>query len=384
MLSLQPMRVFVILMLLIVPFFTKGQLNNSMFDQRTSILEADSNSLMFNLKVLGFNKNNEYFGKIADGYTLFGYQVNPSLSYQPTKNTRIDVGVYAQKDFGNDDYTEFQPTFTFKYNHGHSSLLFGTLEGATSHQLIEPFYDFERVLINRLENGLQFYIINDWLFFDSWLDWQNMLYPGQDDQEELTGGISMRYVLVDKTMRVSIPVQMVVTHLGGQIDTSNLPLQTYTNSAVGLMLDFFIRPDNKWLNNVRLEGYYTHYNDFSGEQLRPFADGDGLYLNAEVKSKIGFEMMVSYWRGNEFLTIQGGQIYPSESSSVKNPLRIEEERELLIFRLFHNMKISDRITLSSRFEPYFDLINNRFEFSHGFYLNYNADFYLLRNKVKRK
>lgn len=377
------MKLKSLFVLCLLPIISWAQLNNTMFDQRTSIIESDSNSLLFNMKVMGFNKNNEYFGKIADGYTLFGYQINPSLSYQPSPNTRIDFGVYAQKDFGNDQYNEVQPTFTFKYNHGQGNLVFGTLEGATSHQLIEPLYDFERVLINRLENGLQFYIQNDWLFFDSWLDWQNMLYPGENDQEELTGGISMRYVLIDKTMRLSIPMQMVVTHLGGQIDTSGLPLQTYTNSAVGLMLDV-IRPDNKWLNNVRLEGYYTHYNDFSGQQLRPFADGDGLYLNAEVKTNIGLEFLVSYWKGNEFLTIQGGQIYPSESSSVKNPFLLQEERELLIFRLFHNMKITDKITLSSRFEPFFDLINNRFEFSHGFYVNYNADFYLLKNKVKRK
>lgn len=377
------MRIFLTLFFVHALTVSYAQLNNSTFDQRTSVNAADSNSLFFNLKVLGFNKNNEYFGDIADGYTLFGYQLNPSLSYLPTKNTRIDIGVYAQKDFGNNEYNEVQPTFTFSYKFGDAKLIFGTLEGATSHQLIEPLYDFENVLIDRLENGFQFNVINDWLFFDSWLNWQEMLYPGEDNQEELTGGISMRYVLIDKTVRLSVPAQLLVKHIGGQIDISDLPLQTYTNSAIGLTLDF-LRPDNSLINNIRLDSYYTNYTDFSNTQLRPFENGSGWYVNAEVKSNIGLEFMLSYWRGHEFLSIEGGQIYPSESSTVKNPLVIEEERDLLIFRLFYNMSLAENLTLSTRFEPYYDLINNRFEFSHGFYLNYNVDFYLWKNNGKRR
>ncbi|MEQ8925356.1 MAG: hypothetical protein RLO81_06050 [Fulvivirga sp.] len=373
------MRRFLLLFFALGCLSASAQLNNTMFDQRKQVSEQDSGSLFLNFNALGFNKNNEYFGKIADGYTLFGYQVNPSLAFMPTAHTRFDVGVYAQKDFGNDDYTEVQPTFTFTYKMGSSRLIFGTLEGATSHQLIEPLYDFENVLVNRLENGLQFNTINDWLFFDVWLDWQNMLYAGENDQEELTGGLSARYFLVDKIIRVSIPAQLVVKHLGGQIDVSDRPLQTYVNTATGITLDF-LRPDNNLINSVRLDSYYVTYSDASGEQLRPFEDGDGFYINAEVKSKIGLEFMVSYWQANEFLSIQGGQIYPSESSTVKNPFVIQEDRELVILRFMHNMKLSDRLTLSSRFEPYFDLINDRFEFSHAFYLNYTTDFRLLKGK----
>lgn len=358
-----------------------AQLNNQMFDQRNSVNEADSNKLMLNMKLLGFNKNNEYFGKIADGYTLFGYQANPSLSYLPTPNTRIDFGVYVQKDFGNEEYNDVQPTFTFSYKMGDAKLIFGTLEGATSHQLIEPLYDFENVVINRLENGFQLNVINDWLFFDAWLDWQNMLYTGEDDQEELTGGLSARYFLMDKNIRISIPAQLVVKHIGGQIDASPLPLQTYVNTAVGLTLDF-IRPDHNLINNVRLDSYYANYTDMSGDQLRPFEDGDGLYINAEVKSKIGLEFMVSYWNANEFLSVQGGKLYSSESSSFKYSPLVQEDRELLIFRVFHNLNLSDNLILSTRVEPYFDLINDRFEFSHGFYLNYRADFQLAKYTKK--
>jgi hypothetical protein len=359
----------------------QAQLNNTMFEQRNEVVKSDSNTLGLTLRTLAFNKNNEYFSKIADGYTLFGYQINPSLYYQPTSNTRFDIGVYVQKDFGNDDYTEIQPTFTFSHTFGDSKLVIGTLEGSLSHRLIEPLYDFERVMVNRLENGLQFTVNNNWIFLDTWIDWQNMLYVGEDDQEEVTGGLSMNYILMDKDFKISIPLQMVVTHVGGQIDSSPMPLQTYVNSAVGLMLDFHNGREG-FVTGARVDGYYTGYKDFSTDQLRPFEDGSGVMLNATIFTKMHLDIMASYWKGNEFLTIQGGKLYPSESSTFKNPFHIEEQRELLILRFMHNLKLADGLVLSGRFEPYFDLLNNRFEFSHALYLNYSTDFKLLKNARK--
>ena len=37
-------------------------------------------------------------------------------------------------------------------------MIFGNLDGSIQHQLIEPIYNFERVITNRLENGAQFLI----------------------------------------------------------------------------------------------------------------------------------------------------------------------------------------------------------------------------------
>ncbi|HNP19176.1 MAG TPA: hypothetical protein PKL31_12125 [Fulvivirga sp.] len=370
------------IVLILISCSVYGQLNNSMFEQRNAISKMDSGALKFNFRMLAFSKNNEYFNKIADGYTLFGYQLNPSISYQPTSNTKIDVGLYVQKDFGNDRYSEILPTFSFNYTFGDVKLIVGTLEGSVSHRLIEPFYDFENALVNRVENGFQFYVENDWIFFDTWLDWQNMLYVGENDQEELTGGLSMRYVLMDKGLKISIPLQAVIKHKGGQIDSNPAPLQTYINSTAGITLEWY-RPDNKFLNNLKLDSYYAQYNDQSGVQLRPFENGSGYYVNAEMRSKKGLEVMLSYWRGHEFLSIEGGKLYASESSTFKNPFVIEEIRELLILRIMHNIHIAKNLVISGRFEPYYDLQNSTFEFSHGLYINYNADFYMLKNKANK-
>jgi hypothetical protein len=146
------MRKALLLPLLLVSGVTFSQLNNSAFEQRMAIQSADSGKLYLGLNLLGFGKNNEYFDTTVEGYTLMGYQVNPYLSYHVAPNVRLDAGVYAQKDFGNEEYSEVKPTLSLKITNGNLGFVFGTLEGSLNHRLIEPLYDFERVLKNRLEN----------------------------------------------------------------------------------------------------------------------------------------------------------------------------------------------------------------------------------------
>ncbi|TRX56234.1 hypothetical protein FNH22_16480 [Fulvivirga sp. M361] len=359
-----------------------AQLDNTAFDQFQPIVAEDSNALYFGINALGFNKNNEYFSDIADGLTLFGYQFNPYFTYQAGKHFKLSGGAFLQKDFGNDDFTEIAPTFTVSYNFLQGRILFGTLEGSTSHRLVEPLYDFESVLIDRLENGLQFKIERPDLFIDLWIDWQNMIYRGDNDQEEVAGGVSFNKLLLDKSWKVELPLQLVAFHRGGQIDTSPLPLQTYFNSALGVALSKSFTAANL-IQSFRFEGYHMYYKDFSNTQELTFLDGDGIYLNASIKTKIHLDIMASYWKSDEFLSFSGGQLYQSVSGILREPFTVESERQLLIVRFLHNLKISDNIFVSTRFEPYYDIENGLFEFSHGLYINYRPQFFLTRVKDHR-
>ncbi|MBL6445463.1 hypothetical protein JMN32_04040 [Fulvivirga sp. 29W222] len=372
-----------LLMLLAASLQVKAQLDNRKFEQRSEVVPADSNSLFLGLNSLGFTKNNEYFNDIADGYTLFGYQLNPYLSYNPAPNFKITAGVYLQKDFGRDDYNEIAPVFSLEYVHGDTKVIFGNLEGSVSHRLIEPLYDFEKVLVDRLENGFQLIVDKDNLFVDGWVNWQNMIYKGDFDQEEITGGLSFDYkVLQTDQLSLSVPLQFLVMHRGGQIDSSPAPLQTYTNTAVGFTLEY-VNQQGSFVKSIHTDNYYVNHKDFSTERLQVFEDGSGWYLNAGVKTRAKVDFLASYWRGHEFISIAGGQLYPSVSSTFKSPGTVEEVRELLIFRVTHNLKVTDQIWLTTRFEPFYDLGNGNFEFSHGFYINYSTDFLLLKKRSHR-
>lgn len=367
------------LFFLLVLFSAKAQIDNQPFYDINKLQASDSNKLWFDINALGFNKNNEYFNDIADGYTLFGYQLAPLITYQPLKNFAFTGGAYFRKDFGTNGFQEIEPIVRFTYHKDSLQLIFGTLNGALAHRLIEPLYDFDRSLMDPLENGLQVrYFKKSW-FADFWIDWQRMIYEGDPFQEEVLGGLSLEKEFKIDKVSLFIPLQLLMYHEGGQIDTDPDPLETFWNSAIGLRLQGTPKRNIKrWQTSM----YYLYYKDMSNQKLQAFDDGQGFYANASFTTNFDLQVMLSYWKGEDFISIVGGQLYPSTSSVFKRPDRIERDRELMILRFSHNIHVFKGIYVVSRFEPFYDLRNETFEFSHGLYINYRQKIPLL-NKVLR-
>lgn len=368
--------------ILIILFFATaqnvafGQLNNAVFEDRLQLEEADSGKLFLDLKFLGFSKNNEYFDTIIDGYTLLGYQLHPTLSYYPRKNVRLDAGVYVQQDFGNRDFSTVVPTISLKVTKGPLALVFGNIESSLNHQLIEPLYDFERVLTDRMETGIQLKALTEGLFFDLWLDWQNMIYNNDPEQERFVSGLSLNKRIISKrTFQVSLPIQVQMSHRGGQIDANPLPLETVMNSAFGIEIK---KETSGLIKNWKLDGFYVHYNNMSSANTRPYKDGSGFYANANMSTSFGLDVMVSYWQAHEFISIQGGKVYPSVSEFDYRDQ--QENRELLMLRLLYNREITKGLFATLRLEPYYDHGFESFQYAYGFYLQLNDRFFITKKK----
>jgi len=348
---------------LAIPSF--AQLNNKVFEDRMAVKEVDSGRFSIGLNALGFFKNNEYTGTIIDGYTLFGYQFQPYLSYNLTKNVRIDAGGYFQKDFGNNSFSTVAPIFSVKWSKKEYSLIFGNLESSLNHRLIEPLYDFERVLNNRLETGVQFQMRRDNFFFDIWIDWQYMQYWRDTKQEQLVAGLStQKRILKIGTGSLSVPIQLLTRHQGGQLDIAGLPIQTLFNTAVGLN---WSQPINGVLRQVTLNGFYLYDKDLTNSR-QAYQDGSGIYANATLSTKFGIDIMASYWNANEFMAFDGGKIY--SAVSFFDPSNIQPTPQLMIFRFLYDYKVADNLYLTLRYEPYFDLSYHTFQYSYGVYVNY--------------
>lgn len=372
------MKKALFLLVLLIPSITFAQLDNRAFEQRMTIEPADSNKLFLGINMLGFMKDNEYFDTVIEGYTLFGYQFNPYLSYNIAKNVRLDAGVYVQKDFGNDEYTEVQPTLSLKIRNNNVNFIFGTLEGSIHHRLIEPLYDFERVLNNRLENGAQLTWMKDGLFFDTWIDWQKMIYANSTEPERFTGGVSFNKTLFRfGNMHVELPLQLVASHQGGQIDTVNNEVITSFNMAGGLTLEgtgpAFIK---SWGIKLYATSFSTNAND------PVFNDnGVGFFLNPYVQTKVALTVMGSYWYGDQYVSIQGSPIYASANEQY--PLRVDKKREFVMLRFLYDLKVADGLTLTARAEPFYDMYAESIEYSFGFYLSFSERFFLLNAKKNR-
>lgn len=360
--------------------FSYGQLDNRVFEDRRKVEEIDSNKLFLGLSILGFGKDNEYDNyrnPVITGYTLLGYQFNPYLSYHVTKNIRVDGGIYLQQDFGNSRLSTVAPIFSVKYQKGTFSVIFGNLESSLNHRLIEPLYNFERVLNNRLENGMQLQIMRDDLFLDAWIDWQKMIYFNDPKQEEFTAGVNLTKRIINlRTTQVTAPLQTVVHHHGGQINYKfSGPIETVLNSAFGLEVK---HQSTGLIRETRLNGFYVYYKLLTQDLLQPFKDGSGAYFNATASTKYGLEVMGSFWYGHEFITVEGGRIYPSVS--VANYTQQHHLMKLFILRFLYNFKIREGLYASARMEPYYDFYLKSFQTSYGVYLNFRDRFFLWKPK----
>jgi hypothetical protein len=370
-------RLLFFVALLVIPSVGLSQLDNHAFEDRRRVDPGDSNKLFLGVNMLGFGKNNEYDNTIIEGYTLFGYQFNPYLSYQLNTHFRLDAGVYLQKDFGNPNFTTTAPTLSLKYQKKNFALVFGNIDGSLNHHLIEPLYDFERVLNNRLENGLQLTLNREDVFLDLWVDWRKMIYVNDPGQEHLTAGLNYtKRIFKRGNTEFWLPVQVLANHMGGQINYQHLgPIETLFNTAIGGEIKHNL---SGFVRQVRVNGYYVYYETETSDLIQPFKDGSGAYFNATASTKFGLDVMTTYWRGHEFISFEGGKIYPSVSAF--DYTHQQHVMSLLIFRFLYTLRITDALSFSGRAEPYFDFSYGSFQYSYGFYLNYRDRFQLWKRK----
>ncbi|MGA0559130.1 hypothetical protein ACO2Q8_20905 [Larkinella sp. VNQ87] len=321
----------------------------------------------FRVHLLGFVRNNEYFGPITDGYTLFGYQVNPRVAYQPAPNVVLEAGVFLKKDFGQERITQLAPTLTIKFKHNRWNYLFGTLEGAVSHRLIEPLYNFERLLQQRLENGLQIHHQTEHTFFDFWISYLQNTLPGYTRQEQFWGGFSLEQTISkrdpDKHWALSIPVQVTVFHAGGQNINTSLPVRTAVNAAGSLSLTWANRLPG-FFRSARLDTYVVGYSELAGKS----DSGGAFYPNLTINLK-PLTVLVSYWQGTNYRAELGGYLYQNYTRRY-NSVYQEKNRQLLIVRFLKDIPIAGGLSVTARFEPHYDLKNRLFEHSEGIYINF--------------
>ncbi|WP_375415817.1 hypothetical protein [uncultured Hymenobacter sp.] len=360
-------------------------LENPLHEYKFRVLQDRRDSLgqvLLSLNAFTFFKDNEYFNKIIEGYTLFGTQLNPQLAYYPIKGLRLEAGVFLWKDFGNPQLQLVRPTYRATWTKGPNQFILGNIRPHLNHQYIEPLFNFERVMLNPLEEGLQYRLQTSKLWLDVWVDWQRQQYRYSNYQEQLAGGLSSRFSLTrpENAIQVVLPFQFTATHSGGQIDTLDKPLQTLFNEAIGLearmMLGYRLRA-------FRLNAYALGFQDRSFTQVFPFKRGAGLYLNGTLETK-HVHTMLSYWQGRRFIAPLGGDLYQGVSRTVNNPAYREANRHLLLLRLLRDFRISDAAALTVRVEPVYDLNARLLDFSFGIYLNFRQEWLLgnVRQRVR--
>jgi hypothetical protein len=352
-----------------------AQIDYPVFKDSATLRAGDTGKLSLEMETMPYLRNYEYFGDIPLSYTLFGYQLMPQLKYQLNEHFVLKGGVFLRREFGLRGYTDIEPVLTAKYQKKSLSLLLGTLEGALNHRFIEPIYDVERFISDRLEQGAQVIINREKFWLDWYVDWEKAIEVNAPYREELSMGLSTRIGLLrNDKVQLDLPLQFLAAHKGGQIDTSGLPLETLVNTAVGLSATFPLR--SSLLRGLKTEHYYITYSDVSGQELQLYNKGNGWYSSLVLQSKWNIDVDARYWRGDTYFGPRGGALYSSVSKKV--PGYGEKERELLFLSFIYDKQLFPNLFVDLRLEPYYDVRNKFMEYSYSIFLRFKKDFLLKR------
>jgi hypothetical protein len=378
-----------------------AQIDNRALYNEVKVDEKDSSKFYVAFTNRNILIDNEYFMKIATGYTLFCSQINTNVGYNINKFAKIEGGIFLRKDYGNPNFSIVAPTASLKLHKNGYSFIFGNLEGALSHQLIQPIFNYERIVTHPLENGLQFKIDKKRIWSDIWIDWEKQEYQNVNYKEQIGAGLSSKIMLVNRNdvFKVIIPLQGFVFHHGGQIDTNKTSLLTLLNYAAGLSFEWDLSKKGKFITNIRSDNYwvgfdngstfknvfpyYTSFNssvDNLNYLSQPVHSGSGTYFNLTVTSKYNVSLMASYWEGNSFVAGHGGALYQSVSS-IANTNYKENNRSLVFLRALYMKELFPNLFLDIRYEPYYDLNNSRLEFCYSAFLTYRKTFAIRKPKV---
>jgi hypothetical protein len=347
----------------------KAQLDNTFLESPFTF--QDENTWGVSIYNHNYIRNTEYFNPIEKGRTLFGYQLNPSLYLQPTKQVKLQAGIFLQSNFGETPVINtILPTFSLKFSNKSQDLflLFGTLEGALSHRLIEPLFDINSGILNRIENGIQFKVNKPHVFLDTWINWEKFIEPNAPYQEQFTSGINFTPSFNKNTWRFSIPIQATIFHRGGQIDNDSSNMILMYNGAVGLDIQKKIIGGR--FKQIGISGYSVISNEQTSSGYLPFRTGSGILAN--LFTNFGnTTLMFSYWNANTFIAPKGTHIY--QSVSYNDPSYTTNNRTLLFFRLLYQKEIINSLTVVGRVEPFYDFGYKQVELCFSFYLSYRFE-----------
>jgi len=326
--------------------------------QGDSIGATKENVLYLNIKNLNFVRNNEYSNPIIEGYTLIGYFLQPELTWSPSKKITLRLGTHLLNYSGTDKFTVAKPVFSTSYNISENMVLrAGTLAGSETHKMYDPHFNRERMYTNNAEEGLQFTFVNDHIFSDAWVSWENFIFKGDTAREIFSAGESFRYSssLIGGLFRFEIPVQVQFKHFGGQISDYPERVETYFNISAGTRISID-------LNSRGNEKAGFEYLIFSGRKLTGITPGDISYGDAEwyklFYSRRLFDFELGYWESNDFFAPDGNYIYGSVSGYRDISIG---DRTLITGSAMMTLRPEHFFELCLGFEGFYDISSGRFD-----------------------
>ncbi len=341
---------------------------------------ADSGKISIHFYNNNFIKNNEYFGPYTQGMTYIGSILQPEVTWSLSKNFNLSAGWYIRYFYGLDSFQQSLPVIRARYTFlPGAQLIIGQLDGQLHHHYIEPIYNTDNYFTTNPEYGVQMLFDRSKLHIDVYMDWEKFLMPGEDQQEEITGGLLAKYSLNDRSENrgLSANLQSLIHHFGGQVDISDKPIQTRSNVAVGL--DYAFLPGLKALNRITLSSYYIRAFEQSHLNTLPFSSGYAVHNKVTFENK-WVKLSTGWYHGDKYFAPKADYLF--QSVSQLSDYYTTEGRDLITSKFLFGNEITKGVNLSFRFESYYDIQRKWNDFSYGLNISVNAE--VFQHKAKKK
>lgn len=295
-------------------------------------MKRDSTAaLSLEVEALTFFKDNEFEGEQAKGYSLPGLWLQPRLVYQPLDAIRLEAGFhaaifdgankypcYAYHDIGRWKGNQYQrgahvlPFFRAQAQLGRVTFVLGDIYGAERHGVTEPLWNPELTLTQDPEMGFQLLAQLPRWSLDAWINWQSYIFEEDTHQEAFTVGLRQRILLNSPQARLHwyVPIDILVQHRGGEQDVTDMGVQTLTNGATGIALQW--NAGTRVLQRLTAEVTVLGCWQQSGE-LWPFKAGVAGYAACTADFAKGFRAFCSLLGTQKFAALYGVPFYSTLS-----------------------------------------------------------------------
>ena len=351
-----------------MPQKVSAQNDYSFFRYTEPYLPDTTGNIYFALDNTNFFKNNEYKGTIATGATILGAWFRPKAVYYPTSQLRLELGIHILKYTGRTDYENISPWFTVRYHPTPAiTLIMGNLDQDENHLLPEPVYDPQRFYTDKPQGGIQVKYETEKLYSDMWINWRQMILPGDPFQEKFSFGVMNKWTPMEKaTNRLSFPLSFFGTHAGGQINSEPSRVRTYISVSPGVMFNH--KTGGQFLTDIGTNNNLFITTGPKNDTISPFSKGYAVLLTGYANTKLG-DVTAAYWRAHDFYAPFGGILYQNVSS--RHPGVSVSERELINLKYHFDKSITSQTHLGFMFDLYWDTIEKKSMNAAGLYLVVN-------------
>lgn len=324
-------------------------------------LDSTQAQMRIEIPSYAFFYNNEYFGKYTKGFTSPGFIILPQYQHTISNLLSYTIGIYYRQ-YGDDTFRASVKPF-IQVDHQiakHHNIIIGMLQGGKQHHLSEGMYRFDRFYQEFYELGIQHIYHTNSAHSDTWIDWDRFLEKGDDAQERFyighTGWIQKN---IHARLKVKIDDEVLLSHTGGQIDSSDKPVINTANASLGINLIYMVNPTFEITSELRayVSNGRKYFEDFKSPQVEGYAWNPNFAINY-YKHK----WLIGWWYGNNYTSPTGERLLLSNSDFKAN--NYTPERNVIFGEYLYELGILHS-KIDARVKLYFDLIEQRFDYTFG-------------------